>query len=91
MGIERNKVMKINWKLRLRNKYTLIALLVAIVGFVYQILGIFGITAPVTEETWVNLITLVCNILVGFGILVDPTTKGLSDSERALDYDEPRG
>lgn len=80
--------MKINWKLRLKNKNTLVALLIAVIGFVYQILGLFGITTPVAEETWVNLVTLLCNILVGFGVLVDPTTKGFGDSERALDYKE---
>jgi len=25
------------------------------------------------------------------GIIIDPTTKGASDSERALNYDKPKG
>lgn len=32
----------------------------------------------------------VSNILVGLGIIIDPTTAGVSDSKQALEYDEPR-
>ncbi|UQZ46304.1 phage holin family protein [Bacillus sp. PK3-037] len=28
--------------------------------------------------------------LTAMGIIVDPTTQGISDSEHALDYDSPR-
>lgn len=79
-----------NFKLRLKNKTTLIALIAALVGCVYQILGIIGITAPVTQDAAMQAITLICNILVGLGVLVDPTTQGIKDSERAMGYNEPK-
>ena len=79
-----------NFKLRLKNKTTLIALIAAIMGCIYQILGIVGITAPITQDSAMQAITLICNILVGLGVLVDPTTKGIGDSERAMGYNEPK-
>lgn len=81
--------MKINWKLRLQNKATLTALCVTIIAFVYQILGLLGIVPSVTESQATDLIAMVINLLAMLGIITDPTTKGLSDSERALNYDCP--
>ena len=78
-----------NLKLRLKNKTTLIALVLAVIAFVYQILGIFGIAAPVAQESWEQLVVLVANILVGLGVLVDPTTTGIKDSARAMTYIKP--
>lgn len=78
-----------NLKLRLKNKTTLVALVLAIIAFVYQILGIFGVTAPVAQEAWEQLVVLIANILVGLGVLVDPTTKGIKDSDLAMTYAKP--
>ena len=39
-----------NWKLRLKNKATLIALIGTIVTFVYQILGIFNVVPPMQRD-----------------------------------------
>ena len=79
-----------NFKLRLKNKTTLIALITALMGCIYQVLGIIGITAPITQDSAMQAVTLICNILVGLGVLVDPTTKGIGDSERAMGYNEPK-
>ena len=82
--------MKINWKLRLKNKVTLVALIACVIGFVYQVMGIFGIVPSVAETDVESLAEMVVNILVFFGIVVDPTTSGASDSTRAMTYEEPR-
>ena len=78
-----------NWKLRFKNKATLIAIVAAAVAFVYQILGILNIVPPVTEEQAMQVLGIIINILVGLGILVDPTTAGIGDSARAMTYSEP--
>lgn len=78
----------INFKLRLKNKVTLTALISLIVGCVFQILQIFEITPKIAQSEVVNFATLLINILAAFGVLVDPTTKGISDSEQALKYEE---
>ncbi|WP_330634680.1 phage holin [Anaerovorax sp. IOR16] len=80
--------MKINWKLRLKNKTTIAALLACTVAFIYQVLGILGITISVSENEIIQIISILLNILVTLGILVDPTTVGISDSENALTYKE---
>ena len=82
--------MRINWRLRLKNGPTLLALIGAAVAFVYQILGILGITAPVSQDQLTQILSLLINILIGLGIIVDPTTAGVNDSARALLYDEPK-
>lgn len=82
--------MIINWKLRLKNKVTLLTLLLALVAFVYQVCGIFGIAVPVSQNTVTQAIALLINIFAAFGIIVDPTTAGVSDSDRAMSYEEPR-
>jgi phi LC3 family holin len=76
--------MNINWKLRLQNKATLTTIILAVVAFVYQMLGLFGVVPSISQDTIVNLVGLVINLLVGFGIVVDPTTSGVSDSALAL-------
>ncbi len=81
--------MNINWKLRLKNKTTLVSLIACIVAFIYQMLGILGITAPVTEEGIMQIVTMMINILVTLGVVVDPTTSGINDSVKALGYKEP--
>jgi len=83
--------MNINWKLRLQNKATLTTIILAIVAFAYQMLGLFGVVPSISQDTIINLVGLIINLLVGFGIVVDPTTAGVSDSEKALSYTEPKG
>lgn len=78
-----------NWKLRLQNKTTLIALIAAAVSLVYQILGICGVVPRVSEDTIMTVAGTLINALCLLGIVVDPTTKGIADSERALNYEKP--
>lgn len=79
-----------NLKLRFKNKATLMALLLCVVAFVYQVCGIVGIVPPVAQEDITQLIGVVLNVLVGLGVLIDPTTKGITDSTQALAYAAPK-
>lgn len=82
--------MKINWKVRFKNKTWLVTFLIAILAFVYQILGMFDIVPAITQDMATQLIAAVVNILVAVGVVIDPTTAGASDSEQALKYDKPK-
>lgn len=82
--------MKINWKLRLQNKATLAAIVAAIIALIYQILGLIGVVPAVSQGAVEQTASMVINLLVLLGIVVDPTTAGASDSTQALGYDEPR-
>ena len=81
--------MKINWKVRFRNKTFLLTFIPFVISCVYQLLSLLDIFPKVTENTILNLITQVINILALLGLVVDGTTAGIGDSERALTYKEP--
>lgn len=78
--------MQINWKARFKNKAFLVIFATTIVAFVYQMLGLFGIVPKVSEELIIELIGIIINLLVALGIVIDPTTEGISDSDRAMTY-----
>ena len=82
--------MNINWKLRFQNKTTLTAIILALVALVYQGLGLFGVAPTISQDELTTVIGMVINLLCLLGIVVDPTTDGVSDSARALTYDTPR-
>lgn len=82
--------MNINWKLRLQNKATLTALVMALVALVYQVLGVCGVVPRVSQDQVTTIISMVINVLCLLGIVVDPTTVGVGDSVRAMSYDKPR-
>lgn len=81
--------MNINWKLRLQNKAILIPLFVTLITAVQQILAIVGVTPSVTQSAITDIFYLIVDALTMVGIVVDPTTKGLSDSNTALTYRQP--
>ena len=80
----------VNVKVRLKNPVFLVTFITAIIAFIYQILGMFDVVPSVSEDSVVQVVGIVINILTAMGILVDPTTKGIGDSQRALNYDEPQ-
>ena len=57
-------------------------MLAAIVAFAYQILSLLEIVPAVSEDQVTQLVGLVINILVALGIVVDPTTTGVTDSQQ---------
>lgn len=82
--------MRINWKIRLQNKTWLLAMLAAIVAFVYQILGICEVVPAIGQDQITQLVAIIINILVALGIVVDPTTTGVTDSQQAMTDDKPK-
>ena len=81
--------MKINWKVRFKNKVWLGSFCSLIIGFVYSLLALFDVFPAVTQNLVVQLLNQVLTFLGLIGVIVDPTTAGLGDSERAMGYDEP--
>ena len=81
--------MKINWKVRFKNKAWLASFVSLIVGFVYSMLAMFDVFPDVSENTVLQVINNVLTFLGLIGVLVDPTTDGLYDSNRAMSYEEP--
>ena len=79
----------INWKVRFRNKTWLTMFISLIVGFVFNILRAFDVSPVVTESLVMNIAGQILTLLGLIGVIVDPTTAGVGDSERALGYEEP--
>lgn len=80
--------MKINFLVRLKNKTFLLTFLVTCISFIYQLLGMFDIVPSISSDSLTQAATMLVNLLAAVGILVDPTTKGINDSEKALNYKE---
>ncbi|AXU11180.1 phage holin [Parvimonas micra] len=74
----------LNLKIRLKNKTFIVTMLTTIIAFVYQMLAQFEIVPKITQDQTIQVLMLIVNILAGLGILVDPTTAGVKDSERVL-------
>lgn len=84
--------MKINWKIRLKNKAFWLAVIPAALLLLQQICGLFGVNLA-TEGLAEQLTAIVGTafaVLSILGIVTDPTTAGLSDSQQALSYTEPK-
>lgn len=82
----------INWKVRFANKTFWLSLVPAVLLLVQVTAAVFGYTLDLGElgnrlAAVVNALFAVLTIL---GVVSDPTTKGLSDSVRAMGYDEPK-
>ena len=81
--------MKINWKVRFKNKVWLGSFFSLVVGFIYSLLALFDVFPAVTQSLVVQLLNQVLTFLGLIGVIVDPTTAGIGDSERAMGYEEP--
>ena len=81
--------MKINWKVRFKNPTWLTMFISLIVGFAFNMLKMFDVVPKVTQNQIMEVVSQVLTFLGLIGVLVDPTTAGIGDSERALGYAEP--
>ena len=81
--------MKLNWKVRFKNAVWLGSFLSLIVGFIYNMLKLCDVTPVITQNLVMDIISQVLMFLGLIGVVQDPTTAGLSDSNRAMTYTEP--
>ncbi len=81
--------MKINWKVRFRNRLWLWSFLSAVIAMLFGFLSLCGITLHLSQNTVLGILYQVLSILSLLGVLIDPTTQGLNDSQRAMGYQEP--
>lgn len=82
----------INWTVRFKNKTFWLALIPAALLCIQAVAKVFGFELDFGELG--NNLTAVVNtifaLLAVLGVVVDPTTKGTSDSEQAMTYGEPK-
>ncbi|OFO98662.1 MULTISPECIES: phage holin [Staphylococcus] len=79
-----------NWKLRIKNKTVLGGLIGALLLFIKQVTELFGLDLSTQLEQVSALAGTIITLLVGLGVLTDPTTKGIKDSGIVQTYTKPR-
>ena len=81
----------INWKVRIRNKNFWLALIPAVIVLVQLVAALFGYTLDLGDigNKLLAIVDAVFVLLAILGIVNDPTTDGLSDSNRAMTYNTP--
>lgn len=88
--------MKINWTVRFKNPVFWAQIAVAIVvpiltyfGFAWEDMTTWAAFGNLFVEAVKNPVVVLSVLVSLFNAINDPTTKGLSDSERAMSYDKP--
>ncbi len=83
---------KINWLVRIKNKNFWLTLIPAVLLLIQVVIAPFGYKWDfgVLNEQLAAIINALFSVLVILGIVNDPTTDGISDSNQALTYNEPR-
>lgn len=82
----------INWRVRIRNRNFWLAIIPAVLLLITQIGAIFGyqIDTALIGEQLAAVVSTVFLILTILGIVSDPTTEGISDSDLAMTYSIPK-
>lgn len=84
--------MKINWKVRINNKAFWLAIIPAILIFIQAVASVFGFVIDIGDlgNKLLDVVESAFIILAIVGVVNDPTTSGISDSEQALTYTKPK-
>ena len=80
----------INWRVRVKNKTFWLTLIPAVLLLVQAVSAPFGYKWDfgVLNQQLAAIINAMFAVLAILGVVNDPTTKGVGDSERALMYDD---
>lgn len=78
--------MRINWKVRLKNGKWVAMFLGAAVTTGYMICDTLGIKIPIPQNDIAKIITAILGLMSMLGVITDPTTKGVGDSDLAMTY-----
>lgn len=81
----------INWKVRLRNKAFWLAIIPAALLLVQTVAALFGFALNLGDmgDKLLAVVNALFALLSILGVVVDPTTQGVGDSQRALGYVVP--
>lgn len=83
--------MKINWLVRLKNKTFWISVIPAILLLIQAVAAVFGFVLDFGDlgNKLLAVVNAVFALLSILGVVNDPTTIGVSDSNRAMTYKVP--
>lgn len=82
----------INWKVRIANKNFWVAMIPAILLLIQVVLAVFNVDIDLGElgNKLLAVVNAIFAVLTIMGVVVDPTTEGVSDSVQALTYTAPK-
>ena len=85
--------MKLNWKVRVKNKRFWLALIPAALLLAQAVGQVFGLSLELDAlgDQLLGVVNALFAVLAILGVVNDPTTQGLSDSGQAMTYDSPKG
>lgn len=83
--------MNINWTVRIKNKAFWLAIVPAVLLLAQAVAAVFGYKLDFADlqGRLLAVVEAAFLLLTLLGIVNDPTTKGIRDSQRALAYEEP--
>lgn len=81
----------INWTVRIKNKQFWLALIPAVLLLAQVVAAVFGYTLDLGElgNRLLDVVNALFAVLAILGVVTDPTTDGVGDSERAMGYEKP--
>lgn len=84
--------MQINWKVRIANKDFWMAMIPAVLLLIQAIGAPLGLVLDFGElgNQLLAIVNAVFAVLAILGIVNDPTTDGMGDSNLAMTYEEPK-
>lgn len=84
--------MKINLKVRAKNKVFWITFIPAMLLLIQAVAAVFGQTIDLTElgNKLIEVVNAAFGVLTILGVVIDHTTKGVGDGENGLSYTEPK-
>lgn len=84
--------MNINWTVRFRNKSFWLSLIPAVLLLVQVVAAVFGYTLDLGDlgNKLLAVVNAVFAVLTILGVVTDPTTAGVSDSQQAMTYTSPK-
>ena len=82
----------INWKVRFANKAFWVAFVPAILLLIQVVAAVFGYALDLGDlgNKLLAVVNALFAVLAILGIVTDPTTAGVSDSNQALTYEKPK-
>ena len=82
---------KINWIVRLKNKTFWLSVIPAALLLIQVVANVFGLNLDLGElgNKLLSVVNAAFALLTILGVVADPTTHGVSDSDRAMTYNEP--
>lgn len=82
----------INWTVRIKNKSFWLTLIPAVILLVQAVAALFGFQLELEgiQQQILDIVNAAFAVLAVLGIVTDPTTKGIGDSQQALTYNKPK-